>query len=101
MDFGSGAVEIAGGFEVAHAEHAVFDGPDTVDAPLIVGHGLGELAFDRGLRVEAVDDFFGERLVGVHVFVGEHDDARGQAVAEGVHEISWLALYHGAEELEC
>jgi hypothetical protein len=25
MDFGSGAVEISCGFEVAHAEHSVFD----------------------------------------------------------------------------
>ena len=46
---------------------------------------LADLPVDRGLRVEAVDDFFGEGLVGVHVFVGEHDDARGEAVAEGVH----------------
>ncbi len=85
MDFGAGAIEIAGGFEMSQAEHAVFDGTDSVDAPLIVGDGLGELALDRGLRVEAVDDFFGEGLVGVHVFGGEHDDARGEAMAQGVH----------------
>src|ERR1035438_1459405 len=85
MDFGGGAIEVAGGFEMAHTEHAVFDGPYTIDAPLIVGDGLGKLALDRGLRVEAIDDFFGECLVGVHVFGGEHDDARGEAVAKGVH----------------
>ena len=92
MDLGAGTVEIACGFEVAHAEHAVFDGTDTVDAPLIVGDGLGELSFDRGLRVEAVYDFFGEGLVGVHVFGGEHDDARSEAMAERVHAGTGLAF---------
>jgi hypothetical protein len=46
MYLGAGAVEVSGGFEVAHAEHAVFYRSDTVDAPLIVGDGLGELALD-------------------------------------------------------
>jgi len=58
MDFGAGAVEIPGGFEVAHTEHAVFDGPYTINAPLIVRDSLGELALDRHLCVEAVHDFF-------------------------------------------
>jgi hypothetical protein len=63
-----------------HAEHAVFDGPDAVD-----GDRLGEVALDRRLRVEAVDDFPGEGLVGVHVFGGEHDDTRSETVAKSVH----------------
>jgi hypothetical protein len=62
MELGVVSVETAGRFEMAHAEHAVFDGPYTVDAPLIVGDGLGELALDRRLRFEAIDDLFGERL---------------------------------------
>jgi len=70
---------------VTHGEHAVFDGADPVDAPLIVGDRLRELALDRGLRVEAVDDFFGELVVGGHVFRWEDDNARGESVAQGVH----------------
>src|ERR1035438_4217318 len=85
MDFGTGAVEIARGFEVAQAKHAVFYRSDAVDAPLIVGDRLGELALDRWLRVEAGYDFFGKGLVGVHVFGGKHDDARSEAVAQRVH----------------
>jgi hypothetical protein len=42
---------------MTQAEHAVFDGPDAVDTPLIVGNRLCELALDRRLRVEAVYDF--------------------------------------------
>ena len=76
-----GAIEIGRGFEMAHAEHAVLDGADAIDAPLIVGDGLGELALDRSLRVEAVHELFGECVVSVHVFRGEHDDARSEAVA--------------------
>jgi hypothetical protein len=41
---------------MTQAEHAVFDGPDAVDTPLIVGDGLSELALDGCLRVEAVYD---------------------------------------------
>jgi hypothetical protein len=93
MDFGGWAIEITRRFEVAHAEHAVFDGPYTVDAPLIVGYRLGELTLDWGLGVEAVDHFFAEGMVGVHVFGREHDDARGESVAEGVHAGTSLALW--------
>ena len=92
MDFGGWAIEITRGFEVAHAEHAVFDGPYPIDAPLIVGDRLGELALDRRLCVEAVHDFFGELSVSVHVFRREHDNARGEAVAEGVHAGAGLTL---------
>ena len=70
---------------MAHTEHAVFNGTDAVDAPLIVCDRLSELALDRGLRVKAVDDFFGEGVVSVHVFRGKDDDARGKSVAQGVH----------------
>jgi hypothetical protein len=77
-------IEVARGFKMAPAEDTVFDGPYALDAPLIVGDRLGELALDWGLRVEAVHDFFGEGPgpVGVHVFAGEDDDARGEAVAQ-------------------
>jgi hypothetical protein len=43
-----------------------FNRSDAVDAPLIVGDRLGELALDRRLRVEAGNDFLGEFPVGVH-----------------------------------
>jgi hypothetical protein len=85
VNLGMAEIDVARGFEMAHAEHAVFDGPNAVDAPLIVGDRLGELALDRGLRVEAGHDFPREFPVGVHVFRGEDDDARGEAVAQGVH----------------
>jgi hypothetical protein len=56
--------------------------PSSIDLiRLIVSDGLGELALDRRLRVEAVDDFFREGVIGVHVFGGEDDDARGESVA--------------------
>jgi hypothetical protein len=66
-------------------EHAAFDGTDSIGAPRIVGNGLSELALNRGLRVAAVDDFFVEGLVCVHVFREEHDDSCGETVAQGVH----------------
>jgi hypothetical protein len=84
-DLGAGAIEIAGGLEMTHPEHAVFDGPYPVNPPLIVGDRLGELALDRGLRVEAGYDFFREFVVSGHVFRREGDDARGEAVAKGIH----------------
>ena len=58
MNIGVLRVEVAGSFEMRLGEHAVFDGTNPVDAPLIVGDRLRELALDGGLRVEAVDDFF-------------------------------------------
>ena len=69
---------------MARGEHAVLDGTDSVDAPLIVGDALGELALDGSLRVEAVGNFFGERATGGHVFAGEDDYPRGEAVPEGI-----------------
>jgi hypothetical protein len=54
VGFGMAGIEVARGFKIAHAEHAVFNRSDAVDAPLIVGDRLGELALDRRLRVEAV-----------------------------------------------
>ena len=86
MDLGIVRIEIAGGFEMSLSEHAVFDGTEAVDAPLIVGYGLSELELDWRLGVEAVDDFFAELLVGGHVFGGENDDARSETVTEGVHD---------------
>jgi len=83
VDFGVIGIEIARGFEVTHAEHAILDGADAVDPPLIVGYRLGELALDRSLRIEAVDYFLGECLVSSHVFAGEDDDARSEAVGAG------------------
>src|ERR1700679_261604 len=95
MNQGAGTVEISGGFPVPPAEDAVFDRPNPVDAPLIVDDGLGELALEWVLGVEAVDHFFGEGLVGVHVFGREHDDARGESVAQGVHTGAGFALWSG------
>jgi hypothetical protein len=92
VDFGVIGVDVASIFEMTDAEHAVFDGRDAVNAPLIVGDGLSELALDRRLRVQAVDDFFGECIVGVHVLGREHDDARGESVAECVHAGAGTAL---------
>ena len=58
VNVGMLGVEVAGVFEVRIGEHSVLNGADAVDAPLIVGHGLRELALHGGLGVEAVDDFF-------------------------------------------
>jgi len=44
MNVGVLGVELAGAFEMRIGEHAVFDGSDAIDAPLIVGNGLRELA---------------------------------------------------------
>jgi len=57
MNIGVLGVGVAGAFEVRLGKHAFFDGANAIDAPLIVCHGLRELALDRGFRVEAVDDF--------------------------------------------
>ena len=46
-------------------EHAVFDGPDAIDAPLIIGDGLGELTLDGRAGAEAVDDFLSEGLISI------------------------------------
>jgi hypothetical protein len=58
MNIGMLGVEVACVFKMRVGEHAVFDGANAVDAPLIVGDGLGELALEGRLRAEAVDDFF-------------------------------------------
>jgi hypothetical protein len=84
VDFGMLRIEIAGSFRVSEAEHAVFDGPEAVDAPLVIGNGVGELAFEGCLGIEAVNDFAGELLVSGEVFGGEHDDACGDAMAAGI-----------------
>jgi hypothetical protein len=45
---------------------------------------LGQLALDGRLRAEAVDDFFGERVIGGHVLTGKDNDSRREAVAQCV-----------------
>ena len=85
-------VEVSRAFGMPGGQHAVFDGTDAIDAPLIVGDGLGELALDGRLRVEAVDDLLREGAVSGHVFGGEHDDARSEAVAQGVQAGAGAAL---------
>ncbi len=58
-------VKVTDDAEVPFGEHTVFDGPNTIDAPLIIGDGLGELALDGRAGVEAVDDFLGEGLISI------------------------------------
>ncbi|MDP8983269.1 MAG: hypothetical protein M3O35_22060 [Acidobacteriota bacterium] len=77
--------------EVPFGEHAVFDGPDAIDAPLIVGDGLGELALHRGAGVEAVDQVLGEGLISIQILSGKHYDAGSEAVAQRVQAGSDLA----------
>jgi hypothetical protein len=84
VDFGMVDVDVAGFFEVAEGEHAVFDGADSVQAPLGIDESLGELAFDGSFGFEAGEEFCPEGLVGGEVFGGEDDDASGESVAEGV-----------------
>ncbi|MDP8981088.1 MAG: hypothetical protein M3O35_10905 [Acidobacteriota bacterium] len=85
-------VELAGVFGVRLSEHAVLDGADAVDAPLIVGDGLGELPLDGSSGREAVDEFLGERSISRQIFGGEYDDSRSKTVAECVQAGTHLAL---------
>jgi hypothetical protein len=63
-----------------------------VDAPLIVGDGLRELALDWSSRGKAVDEFPGERLISRQIFAGEHHDSRRETVAECIQAGAHLAL---------
>ena len=61
------------------------------ETPLLIGDGLGELAFERGARGERFDEFLGEGFIEIEVFTGKDDDASGKAVAHGVQGSAALA----------
>ena len=71
-------------FFVAEGEEAGFEGAETVEAPLMVGKGLGELGFDGAFGLKVADEGAGEGEVLLQVFAGEDDDLGGEAVAECV-----------------
>jgi hypothetical protein len=55
--------------------------PFSIERMRLMRHLLSAMVWANwrsGGRVEAVDDFLGEGLVGGHVFGREHDDARGK-----------------------
>ena len=80
----AGSVGIGDAAEFAQGEHAVFDGVDAVEAPLLVGDGLGEFALEGSLGVEGADEVLGEGLVGGAVLAGKDDHAAGEAVAGSI-----------------
>lgn len=69
---------------VFDGEETGFERLDAIEAPLGIGHGLGELGFKCAIGLEVGVEIFGEEAVGFGVFGGEKDEVTGQAVAEGV-----------------
>ena len=76
-----GDLEFVGGGE---EEEGLFDAADAVDAPVVVGDGLGEAEFEFGDRVEGGDDAFAVAGVVGLVFVGHEAHEAGESVFEAV-----------------
>src|SRR5580704_14556107 len=84
VDFRMSVVGLAVRPEVAESQHAVFEGAHTVETPLSVDYGLGELAFGEGFGSEIEDEVSGKSLVSGEIFCGENNDAGREAVAQRI-----------------
>ena len=96
-------VEILGNLlHVAQAEHVVFDGGSSVNAPEEAGVHGGELDLECADRFKAFGYGGGEFGVGLHFFGGEYDDLPGESVTDGVEGTAALASFGGgASALLC
>ena len=72
VDFRMAWVDLGFRAEVTEGQHAVFEGAHTVEPPLGVDDGLGELAFSEGFGGEIDEEFGGEALIGGEVFGGKN-----------------------------
>jgi hypothetical protein len=85
-------VEVFGDlFHNTESEHVVLDGCGFIDAPLVAGVGLGQLAFGGADGREGVDDLLRELIEFFDFFLGHDEDLRGEAVFEGVEAAALFA----------
>jgi hypothetical protein len=68
---------------ITAGEDGVFEGPGAVEAPLVLGDGLGEVEFEGADGCEGSADGFAVFLEGGLIFRGVDDDLAGEAVAKG------------------
>ncbi len=61
---------------MADGVDTVLDGSRTIEAPLTVGHVLGELFFRLGNGIEVLDVEFNESEVGLEILI-RHDGRSG------------------------
>ncbi|HEY6341618.1 MAG TPA: hypothetical protein VIY49_09010 [Bryobacteraceae bacterium] len=71
-------------FALAEGEDRVFQGTGAVEAPAVLGDGLGEIELESADGGHSFVDAIAVLLEGLLVFRGVDDDLTGESVAEGV-----------------
>ena len=71
-------------FALAEREDGVFQGTGAVEAPAVLGDGLGEIDFESAFGGEGLADSVAVLVEGFLVFRSVDDDLAGESVAEGV-----------------
>ena len=84
VDFGLLALEVSGGAVGAEPEGVLFDGANSVHAPLVLGQRLGRLGLLEAFRSDVGNIGFDEFLLGVAAGVGHDGDLGSEALAEDV-----------------
>jgi len=77
----------------AESEDGVFEGAGAVEAPVVLGDGLGEGGFEGTDGGERLPDGVAVLLEGLPVFLGMDDDLASEAVAEGVERGTFFAFF--------
>ena len=68
----------------AHGEQVVLESFGAIEAPGVVGEGLGELEFECAYGFEVVLQFMGEAKIFGEIFAGHDDDLPGEPMTQGV-----------------
>jgi hypothetical protein len=69
-----------------------------VEAPVVLGDGLGEIGFESPYGGEGFADAIAVLVEGFLVFRGVDDDLAGESVAEGVEERFFPSVVRGLVE---
>jgi hypothetical protein len=90
VGLGDGGVEfgvvgvLRGMFGLPEGEDGVFQRAGAVEAPAVLGDGLGEIDFERAYGSQSFTDAVAVFVKSFPVFRGVDDDLAGESVAEGV-----------------
>src|SRR5215468_7245883 len=76
----------------AEGESAGFNGAGALQAPAVVGDGLGDIALEVANRGEAFEDDFAVLFVGELFFGSEDAELAGEAVTPGIEPATPLAF---------
>jgi hypothetical protein len=93
VDFGDVGAGLAGVLKLAEGEEVVLYSADPIQTLAVGGDALGELGFHGSVGHEALDEGFGELVVGGAVFVGHCRDLACKAVTERVEAGTLSALF--------